>query len=91
MRLDKSPKMSLRDQPDFRIDPGIDQDSLIRLLGGIMRGLEGDIKPGASRDTLVNRWEDDENVYIEIQMPIVPAKTMDICVTNGVVFVRLDR
>lgn len=90
-------KIARPDLPPPRLAEGSDRhpDCLIEILGRIVDGLEtsraGGVPGLESREDGPVRWEDERNIYLEMELPDVGRSGFDICFVGGRAFIRLDR
>jgi len=61
------------------------------LVIALVRTCADDPRPDIRRGTAVARWEDDDYVYLESNLPRVPGSEIDINFHEGRVFIRIER
>jgi hypothetical protein len=63
----------------------------IRLLEELVQTRHG-LRPADAPDaTLLERWEDEAFIYLEVDLPGEPGPDIDICIREGRVFIRMER
>jgi HSP20 family molecular chaperone IbpA len=72
-----------------------DGDLLLHLLDLLATALgrvrADDPLPDVGRGATVERWEDDDHVYLESKLPGGPGSEIDISIHEGLVFIRIER
>ena len=66
-------------------------EALARLVQELMQIRDRVTKGAAFHPTPPERWEDEEFIYLQVDLQGDPGPDIDICIHSGRVFIRMDQ